>query len=132
MFHGLSAFPLTPLVEGTIDEAALRHLIDRLVAANVDSICVLGSTGNYAYLDAQQRARVARLGVERANGCPVIVGVGAMTTSSVLACVEDAQEAGASGLLLPPMSYQPLREDEVFALYEAATSATDITSCVCE
>src|SRR5699024_10033035 len=106
MFSGLSAFALTPLLHGEVDEAAFAGLLGRLTAAGVDSIAVAGSTGNYAYLNAAQRATVARLGVEHAAGIPVIVGVGALTTDSVLVHVEQAQRAGAAGLLLPPMSYQ--------------------------
>lgn len=48
MFSGLSAFPLTPMNEDGIDEAAFARLIERLVAADVDSIGALGSTGCYA------------------------------------------------------------------------------------
>jgi len=130
MFTGLSAFPLSPLGRDGIDEPAFIGLMKRLVSAEVDSICALGSTGNYAYLHADQRARITRLAIEHANDIPVIIGVGALTTDDVMYYVEDAQKAGADGLLLPPMSYQPLRDDEVFTLYETIARATDIPLCV--
>ncbi|WP_017606247.1 dihydrodipicolinate synthase family protein [Nocardiopsis alkaliphila] len=119
---GLSAFPLTPLTStGEVDEAAFVGLVDRLTAAEVDSISPLGSTGSYAYLHRDERARVARLAVEHAAGIPVIVGIGALRTRDVLAHAEDAQSAGASAVLLAPMSYQPLTPDDVFGLYEDVT-----------
>lgn len=130
IFCGLSAFPLSPLSAGAIDEVAFIRLIERLVVAGVDSICVLGSTGNYAYLTPQQRQRIVQLGIEHAAGIPVIAGVGALTTAAVLAHAEAAQQAGAAGLLLPPMSYQPLRDDEVFSLFQAVSDAVDIPLCV--
>ncbi|WP_353179371.1 dihydrodipicolinate synthase family protein [Salinisphaera sp. T5B8] len=130
MFTGLSAFPLSPLGSDGIDEPAFIRLMARLVSAEVDSICALGSTGNYAYLHADQRARITRLAVEHAHNIPVIIGVGALTTDEVLFYVEDAQNAGAEGLLLPPMSYQPLQDAEVFTLYETVAHATDIPLCV--
>ncbi|GAA4283024.1 dihydrodipicolinate synthase family protein [Brevibacterium daeguense] len=120
-FTGLSAFPLTPLVDDQVDEGAFAGLVGRLARAGVDSITVLGSTGSYAYLTGRERARVARLAVEHAGATPVIVGVGALRTSHVLACVEDAEAAGAAGLLLAPMSYQPLTDDEVFELFRTVT-----------
>lgn len=46
MFAGLSAFPLTPMDERGIDEAAFVRLVARLAEAGVDSIGALGSTGN--------------------------------------------------------------------------------------
>lgn len=64
MFTGLSAFPLTPLTETGIDETAFAALVGRLAAAGVDSIGALGSTGSYAYLTREERARAARIAVE--------------------------------------------------------------------
>jgi 4-hydroxy-tetrahydrodipicolinate synthase len=88
MFSGLSAFPLTPMNERGLDEAAFVRLIGRLVTANVDSIGVLGSTGNYAYLTMAERARVVRLAVEHAGNVPVVVGIGALRTRVVAAAAE--------------------------------------------
>lgn len=130
MFSGLGAFTLTPMSERGLDEAAFVRLIGRLVAARVDSIGVLGSTGNYAYLTMAERARVVRLAVEHAGDVPVIVGIGALRTRDVLTLAGDAQSAGANGVLLPPMSYQKLAEDEVFELYETVTQSLSIPLCV--
>lgn len=125
-FTGLSAFPLTPLVDDRIDEEAFAWLVRWLAAAGVDSITALGSTGSYAYLDIDERALVARLAVEHAGSTPVHVGVGALRTSHVLRNVEHAQQAGAAGVLLSPMSYQPLTDDEVFGLFRTVTAGTDL------
>lgn len=117
MFTGLSAFPLTPLADDKIDERAFVALVERLVHAGVDSIGALGSTGSYAYLSAEERARATRLAVAAAGEVPVIVGIGDLRSSRVLQHAESAQRAGASGLLLAPISYQPLGDDEVFELF---------------
>ncbi|MGL3150762.1 dihydrodipicolinate synthase family protein [Microbacterium sp. A82] len=118
MFTGLSAFPLTPFRDDTFDEAAYAGLIRRLVAAEVDSITALGSTGSYMYLSRDERARVARATVQLAEGVPVMVGIGALRTSLVQRLADDAQEAGASAVLLAPVTYQSLGDDEVFALFD--------------
>ncbi|MFD4509279.1 dihydrodipicolinate synthase family protein [Streptomyces sp. NPDC058457] len=130
MFRGLSAFPLTPTSEQGIDEAAYAALVARLAAAGVDSIGALGSTGGYAYLTREQRARATKIAIEAADGVPVIVGIGALRTSHVLELAEDAQKAGASGVLLAPMTYQPLTEEEVFGLYEDVTRELSVPLCV--
>ena len=130
MFSGLSAFPLTPFSGDSIDEAAFISLIGRLREAEVDSICVLGSTGSYAYLTIAERAQLARLALEHAGNVPLIVGIGAMSTRDVLALATDAQEAGASGVLLAPVSYQKLTDDEVFGLYDAVTRQLSVPLCV--
>jgi 4-hydroxy-tetrahydrodipicolinate synthase len=123
-FRGLSSFPLTPLRDDRVDETAFAGLVERLAASGVDSITALGSTGSYAYLDADERARVARIAVERAGDTPVLVGVGALRTSHVLRHVADAEDAGAAGVLLAPMTYQPLTDDDVFELFRTVAGAT--------
>ncbi|MGW0893857.1 dihydrodipicolinate synthase family protein [Saccharopolyspora sp. NPDC002578] len=126
MFSGLSAFPLTPVSEDGVDEVAFGGLVGRLAAARVDSITALGSTGSYPYLERAERARVARLAVEHAGDVPVLVGIGALRTSEVRSLAEDAQRAGAAGVLLAPVSYQALTADEVFGLYEDVTGELSV------
>ena len=130
MFTGLCAFPLTPLAGDDVDEAALVRLVARSVDVGVDSIGVLGSTGIYTYLLRGERRKVVEAAVDAAQGTPVVAGVGAMRTRDVLGCVEDAHAAGASGLLLAPVSYQRLSEDEVYRLYCDVSSASDLPIAV--
>jgi 4-hydroxy-tetrahydrodipicolinate synthase len=126
VFTGLSAFPLTPLSDDELDEPAFVALIQRLERAGVDSITALGSTGSYAYLSEGERSRVAELAVTYAGTTPVFVGIGALRTSEVLRNADAAQHAGASALLLAPVSYQPLTDDDVFELFRTVTTHTEL------
>lgn len=130
MFSGLSAFPLTPIGDQGVDERAFAKLMQRLVDAKVDSIGALGSTGSYAYLRREERARVAKLAVEHAGGIPVMIGIGAISTRDVLELADDAQKAGASAVLLAPVSYQKLTADEVFGLFETVCGTLSVPLCV--
>ncbi|RCW39160.1 dihydrodipicolinate synthase family protein [Paenibacillus prosopidis] len=130
MFTGLSAFPLTPMNESGIDEKAFIRLLKRLTSARVDSIGVLGSTGSYVYLNREERLRVTQLAIEYAEGIPVMIGISSLRTRDVLQLAEDAQKAGANGVLLAPVSYQQLTEDEVFSLYETVTKSLTVPLCV--
>lgn len=121
VFTGLSAFPLTPLRNDVIDESAYARLVARLAAAGVDSITALGSTGSYAYLSREERAAATRIAIEHAGDIPVFVGIGALRTSQVQALADDAQNAGAAGVLLAPLTYQKLTADDAFGLYEDVT-----------
>lgn len=126
MLEGLCAFPLTPLSETGVDEAALTGLVARLAAAEVDSIGVLGSTGIYPYLDRAERRLVLEVAVAAASGTPVIAGIGALRTREVLTYAQDAQAAGAAGVLLAPVSYHRLSEEEVYGLYRDVASAVSV------
>lgn len=126
MFTGLSAFPLTPFANGRPELSGFQRIVSGLATAGVDSIGALGSTGSYSYLSRDERSAVAKAAVQAAGGVPVIVGVGAVATREVLNHVQDAQDAGAAGVLLPPVSYQPLTDEEVFGLYERVAAESDI------
>jgi 4-hydroxy-tetrahydrodipicolinate synthase len=130
MFTGLSAFPLTPMNEQGVDEGAFTRLVEQLVAAKVDSIGALGSTGSYAYLSRTERSRVAQLAVEAAGNVPVMVSIGSLRTRDVLMLAEDAQKAGVKALLLPPVSYQKLSAEDVFLLYETVSANISVPLCV--
>ncbi|WP_034240744.1 dihydrodipicolinate synthase family protein, partial [Saccharomonospora iraqiensis] len=126
MVTGLSAFPLTPVADHGVDEKAFAGLVARLAEADVDSITALGSTGCAPYLSGAERARAARVAVAHAGNTPVLVGIGALRTRDVLALAEDAQHAGASGVLLAPVSYQALTEEEAFGLYADVTAELSV------
>ena len=132
MFTGLSAFPITPFKQEAIDFKALQGLVENLASANVDSICAIGSTGLYPYLTREQKYDVAKLAVDHANGIPVMAGVGALRTYDVLKNVEAVQQAGVNAVLLAPVSYQVLNEEEVYGLYEAVSHEVSVPICVYE
>ncbi|MDB5557366.1 MAG: dihydrodipicolinate synthase family protein [Enterovirga sp.] len=132
MFCGLSAFPITPMdAGGRVLADDLARLLERLVAAKVDSVGLLGSTGSYMFLSRAERRRAVQVAAEVLNGrVPLVVSVGAMRTDEAQALARDAEAAGANGLLLAPVSYTPLSDDEVFGHFEAVAGATGLPLCI--
>jgi 4-hydroxy-tetrahydrodipicolinate synthase len=131
-FQGLSAFPITPTdARGRIDTEALGHLLERLHAAGVDSIGLLGSTGGYMYLTREERRRAIAAAVRSVGGrTPLVVGVGALRTDEAEDLARDAASEGADALLLAPVSYTPLTEEEAYQHYTAIAAATDLPLCI--
>lgn len=126
----LSAFPLTPLTNNTVDITAYKGLLARLTNAKVDSIGILGSTGCYPYLDRAEKRTVIQTTIDNANGIPVMVGIGSLNAYDVLKNAEDAQTLGASSIMLAPVSYHKLTEDDVFGLFEMVSHESSIPICV--
>ena len=128
VFKGLSAFPITPAAaNGVVDADALRRLLTPLVAAKVDSIGLLGSTGSYPYLTRAERRRATDMAIDTANGTtPILVGVGALRTDETVQLALDAKAAGAAGGLLAPVSYTPLTDDEVFEHFATVARASGL------
>ncbi|KIK86586.1 dihydrodipicolinate synthase [Micrococcus luteus] len=125
-FPGLNAYLLTPLRDGRPDPGALERLAGRAVRAGVDAVAVLGSTGVGAYLGRADRAETVRRAVAAAGPVPVLAGVSALRTEDAVRHAEDAAAAGAAGLLLSAMTYQPLTEDEVVGLFADVGAATGL------
>jgi 4-hydroxy-tetrahydrodipicolinate synthase len=129
---GLSAFPITPAdPSGKVDTSALKRLLAPLVAAKVDSIGLLGSTGTYPFLSRAERRRATDAALEETSGkVPVLVGIGALRTDEAIALAQDAKAAGASAGLLAAVSYTPLTEAEVFEHFSAVAAASGLPICI--
>ncbi|WP_375261388.1 dihydrodipicolinate synthase family protein [Palleronia sp.] len=131
MLRGLSAFPITPVADGTLDEDLFARMLDRIVTEGCDSVGALGSTGAGPYLPPQIRRRAGEVAAETIAGrIPLWVGIGALATEDVCRNAREAKAAGADGLLLQPVSYQRLTEDEVFHLFADAAAATSLPLCI--
>ncbi|MBG6184473.1 4-hydroxy-tetrahydrodipicolinate synthase [Arthrobacter sp. CAN_A214] len=131
-FTGLIAYPITPFTpDGEINYPELGGMVTGLARAGVDAVAVLGSSGSFAYLSTAERTRVARTAIEAAGGAvPVVVGISSVGTREVLDAAVDAAQAGAAGLVLSPVSYVPLTNEEVLAQTQAVSAETGLPICL--
>ena len=129
---GLSAFPITPSDrDGRVDVGALRALLEPLIAAKVDSVGLLGSTGSYPYFGRDERRRAVQAAVRLAEGTtPILVGIGALRTDETVRLAQDARDAGAAAGLLAPVSYTPLTDDEVFEHFLTVARESGLPICI--
>lgn len=132
VFTGVVAYPVTPFdAGGAVNSGALRLLVDGLARSGVDAVAVLGSSGSFAYLNTDERTRVLAEAVEAAAGrVPVAAGISAVATREVVAGARAAERIGAAGVVLSPVSYLPLADDEVAALVEEVAGATSLPICL--
>ena len=84
--QGLGTALVTPFTEtGKVDEAALHRLLDRQLAAKVDFLVVLGTTGEAATMTPREQAFVRKTIVEHVAGrVPLVLGVGGNCTQEVV------------------------------------------------
>lgn len=108
-----------------IDEAAFTRILERLDASEVDAVTVLGSTGNFAYLTREERRRIVQIAAGSTSK-PLTAGISAPSTRAAITHALDAQDAGATALLLAPVSYQPLTASEVLQHVVDVAAATDL------
>ena len=86
IIQGLGTALVTPFTEtGKVDETALHRLLDRQLAAKVDFLVVLGTTGEAATMTAREQAFVRKTIVEHVAGrVPLVLGVGGNCTQEVV------------------------------------------------
>jgi 4-hydroxy-tetrahydrodipicolinate synthase len=106
-------------------------LLDPLIAAKVDSVGLLGSTGSYPYFSRDERRRAVQAATALADGnTPILVGIGALRTDDAVRLAQDARDAGATAGLLAAVSYTPLTDDEVFEHFQTVARESGLPICI--
>jgi 4-hydroxy-tetrahydrodipicolinate synthase len=82
-----------------VDYPRLRQLIDHQIACGVHGIFVLGTTGEFYALDADEKQKIVAATVEHVNKrLPVFAGTGAETTGEAIRHTQMAEREGADGV----------------------------------
>ena len=100
-FHGVFPYLVSPVgADGRVDRDVLARLCGDLVSAGVHGLTPLGSTGEFAYLDWEQRRAVVATTIETANKrVPVVAGLAATTTADAVRQAKAYEDMGANGIL---------------------------------
>lgn len=126
--HGVFPYLVSPVDEaGKIKTDVLARLTDDLIKAGVHGVTPLGSTGEFAYLDREQRRAVVRTTIEAtAKRVPVVAGVASTSTADAVAQAREWQALGADGILAILEAYFPLKDAQVESYFRAIADAVDI------
>jgi 4-hydroxy-tetrahydrodipicolinate synthase len=127
-FHGVFPYLVSPVdSEGHVRAAVLKKLVNDLVGAGVHGLTPLGSTGEFAYLNDEQRAAIVRATIEAAAGrVPVVAGVASTATADAVAQARLYAKLGADGILAILESYFPLADAQVEAYFRAIADAVEV------
>lgn len=119
-FRGIYPALVTPFDRrDRFDEAAYRELI-RFVLPHVDGVLAAGTTGEFSYLDAEERKRVIEVAVDEVAGhVPVLAGTGAPSTRETLELTAFARDVGATAALVVAPYYLKPSFNEVYDHYRA-------------
>ncbi len=127
-FKGIITYPITPyLPTGEIDLKTLNQLIEKLVSNGSHAIAPLGSTGESTYLNDEEWTDVAQASIKAvAKRLPVIVGVSDLTTANAIKRAKIAEKAGADAIMVLPVSYWKLSNNEIFNHYAKIADAVSL------
>jgi dihydrodipicolinate synthase/N-acetylneuraminate lyase len=127
-FRGVFPYLVSPIrADGTVDAPVLTRLCDDLIKAGVHGLTPLGSTGEFAYLDATQKlAMVETVVTAAAQRVPVIAGVASTTTADAVRQARAYESAGADGILAVMEAYFPIDDAGVVAYFTAIAHAVRV------
>jgi 4-hydroxy-tetrahydrodipicolinate synthase len=111
---------VTPFTGDAVDHARLRALVERQIAAGIDGLVPVGTTGESPTLDHTEHLEVIRTVVETAAGrVPVIAGTGSNSTAEAIQLTRAADEAGVDGFLQVAPYYNKPSQEGIFRHFAA-------------
>ncbi|MDJ1499611.1 dihydrodipicolinate synthase family protein [Xanthocytophaga agilis] len=127
-FKGIIAYPITPFDnQEKVDIPLFKKQVDRLIVSGAHGIAPLGSTGVLPYLTDEEKEAVTEATMQQvANRVPTLVGVSNLTTDKTIYHARFAEKAGATAVMIIPMSYWKLTDDEIVQHYDAVASKLSI------
>ncbi len=127
MFRGALSAIVTPFRDGSVDEAALRELVEWQVQNGIDGLVPCGSTGESATLTHAEHERVVKIVIEQTRRrVPVVAGTGSNSTAEAIRLTVGAREAGADGALLISPYYNKPTQDGILKHYKMIAASTDL------
>ena len=127
MFRGTFTALVTPFRESAIDFTALRNLIESQIAAGIDGIIAVGTTGESPTLTHDERKEVIRCAIETANKrCLVLAGTGSYSTREAIAATEEAEKLGVDGALVVAPYYNKPSQEGLFRHFSAIAKSTPL------
>lgn len=112
---------------GTIDDGALRALVDWQIAEGIHFLVPCGSTGEAATMTVDEQRRVVEIVVKQVAGrVPVVAGAGSNDTQKAIALSKTMQDAGATHLLHTSPMYNKPPQRGIVAHYQAIAAATPL------
>ncbi len=127
-FHGVFPYLVSPVdASGRVKRDVLARLCEDLIAAGVHGLTPLGSTGEFAYLDWDQRRAVVETVVEAAGGrLPVVPGVAATTIAEAQRQAQAFEQLGCDGILAIMEAYFPVGDEGVYDYFRAVAEAVSL------
>lgn len=111
--HGIIPAVVTPLTnEGKFNEKSMRKLINYLIEGGVHGLFIVGTSGEFYGLSAEERREIFQVSMDEAKGrVPIYAGSNGITTREAVALTQLAEDCGVDAVsVLTPMFIGPTQE----------------------
>lgn len=120
VFQGMATAMVTPMTRSGVDYDALGRFIDFQLEEGINALVAVGTTGESATLTPEERKKVIRFTIDRANGrVPVIAGTGTNNTAHAIDFSVSACADGADALLVVTPYYNKATQNGLIAHFTA-------------
>ena len=116
---------ITPFRNGEIDYEAFASLVDRQVAAGIDVLVPLGTTGETPCLEDEERIRILQLTKEHSCGRPVMAGGGTNSLRHTLRSMDMLAPHGVDAFLIVVPYYNKPTQEGQYQYFKAVAESTD-------
>jgi 4-hydroxy-tetrahydrodipicolinate synthase len=126
--RGCGTALVTPFnTDGSIDEGALRALVDWQIEQGIHFLVPCGSTGEAATMTVDEHKRVVQVTIEQAKGrVPIVAGAASNDTAKAVALSQAMKALGATHLLHASPMYNKPPQRGIVAHFKAIADATDL------
>src|SRR5262249_15750036 len=127
MFTGTGTALVTPFrTDGSLDESALRALVQRQLNAGINFLVPCGTTAESPTLSHTEHLRGVEITLEIAKGkVPVLAGAGGYNTAEVIALARELKSLGADGILSVTPYYNKPTQEGLYQHFKAIAAGID-------
>ncbi len=127
MFKGSIPALVTPMKNGKVDDAALKHLVEWHIEQGTHGLAPVGTTGESPTLTHEEHGRVIEVVVKTAAGrVPVIAGAGSNNTAEGIELIRHAEKVGADAALVVTPYYNKPTQRGLIAHFTALHDACNL------
>ena len=113
--------------DGSIDQDALRRLVQFQLREGIDFLVPCGTTGETPTLEHGEYLGVIRLVLEETAGkAPVIAGVGGNSTKKVIELAQEVERLGVQGILSVAPYYNKPTQEGLYQHFKAIAESTHL------
>ena len=116
---------ITPFKNGDVDYEAFAALVDRQVAAGIDFLVPLGTTGETPCLEDDERIKVLQIAKEHSQGRPVVVGGGTNSLQHTIRSMQMLEPHGVDAFLIVVPYYNKPTQEGQYQYFKAVAEATE-------
>ncbi len=126
-FKGSIPALITPMLNGAVDEKALKNLVNWHISEGTSGIVPVGTTGESPTLSHEEHYRVVEIVVkETAGRIPVIAGAGSNNTIEAVEFAKHAEKVGADAILTVTPYYNKPSQEGMYLHFKAVADAVSI------